>query len=379
MSSINRKNFLDNIRWITILVVVFFHIFFYYNNIGVTPMFRGLADNSSVKGVAPTITFAGIYQYAVYQWFMLLLFIISGICARFSLENKTKKQFLKDRVRKLLVPSTLGIITFQWVGGYLIFLQQFPSEETTKIPGFVQYLIWVASGIGPLWFCQVLFVACLFLVLIKTIDKKNKLLILGSKSNIIVLILLEVVMWGAAQILNMPMITTYRMCYYPLAFLLGYYVFSEEKVLNILKKWGILFLAAGIVFGVVYTYMFYGTYYAEYEVLNHPISVANAYFTTLGFLGVGQHIFNFSNSFSAYMSKAGWGIYICHIFVLLVTNTLLIPVVGSVPMMVIYLIELVAAFFGSIVLWEVLRRIPLIRWLLFGIKKVKKEVENVQG
>ena len=379
MSSINRKNFLDNIRWITILVVVFFHIFFYYNNIGVTPMFRGLAENSSVEGVAPTITFAGIYQYAVYQWFMLLLFIISGICARFSLENKTKKQFLKDRVRKLLVPSTLGIITFQWVGGYLIFLQQFPSQEATKIPGFVQYLIWVACGIGPLWFCQVLFVACLLLVLIKTIDKKNKLLILGSKSNIIVLILLEVVMWGAAQILNMPMITTYRMCYYPLAFLLGYFVFSEEKVLNLLKKWGILFLAAGIAFGVVYTYMFYGTYYAEYEVLNHPISVANAYFTTLGFLGVGQHIFNFSNSFSAYMNKAGWGIYICHIFVLLVTNTLLIPVVGSVPMMVIYLIELVAAFFGSIVLWEVLSRIPLIRWLLFGIKKVKKEVENVQG
>ena len=379
MSSINRKNYLDNIRWITILVVVVFHIFFYYNNIGVTPMFKGLADNPSVEGVAPAITFAGIYQHAVYQWFMLLLFIISGICARFSLENKTKKQFLKDRARKLLVPSTLGIITFQWVGGYLIFLQQFPTEDADKIPGFVQYLIWVACGIGALWFCQVLFVACLLLVFIKAIDKKDKLLILGSKSNFIVVIFLEVVMWGAAQILNMPMITTYRMCYYPLSFLLGYYVFSQENVLNLLKKWGLLFLVAGIAFGAVYTYMFYGTYYAEYEVLNHPVSVAYAYFTTLGILGVGQHIFNFSNVFSAYMNKSCWGIYICHIFVLLLTNILLIPVAGSVPMMVIYLIELVVALIGSIVLWEVLRRIPLIRWLLFGIKKVKKEVVNVQG
>lgn len=351
------------------MVVVIFHIFFYYNNIDVTSMFKGLADNPSVEGVAPTITFAGIYQYAVYQWFMLLLFVISGICARVSLENKAKKQFLKDRARKLLVPSTLGIITFQWIGGYLIFLQQFPSEEVAKIPGFVQYMIWVACGTGALWFCQVLFVACLLLIVIKAIDKQDKLLILGSKSNMMVVILLVVVMCGAAQILNMPMITTYRMCYYPLTFLLGYYVFSQEKVLELLKKWGILFLVVGMVFGVVYTYRFYGTYYADYEVLNHPVSVAHAYFMTLGILGVGQSIFNFANSFSTYMNKASWGIYICHIFVLVLTNTLLIPVVGSVPMIVIYLIEFVAALLGSIVLWEVLRRIPFIRWLLFGIKK----------
>lgn len=379
MSTVNRKNYLDNIRWITILLVVIFHVFFYYHNIGVAPMFKGLADNPSAKGMAATITSAGVYQYAVYQWFMLLLFIISGICARFSLENKTNKQFLRDRARKLLVPSTLGIITLQWVGGYLIFLQQVPSEEAAKMPGFVQYIIWAGCGIGALWFCQVLFVACLLLILIRTIDRKGKLLILGSKSNIIVVLLLGIVMWGAAQILNIPMIATYRMCYYPLAFLLGYYIFSQEKVLNLLKKWGILLLVSGIVLGVVYTYRFYGTYYAEYEVLNHPVSVAHAYFTALGIIGVGQHVFNFANSFTAYMNKASWGIYICHIFVLLMTNTLLIPVVGSVPMVVIYLIELVTAIFGSFILWEILRRIPVVRWLLFGINKVKKEVKNVQG
>ena len=369
MSSVNRKNYLDNIRWITILLVVIFHVFFYYNNIGVAPMFKGLTDNPLDEGKVATVTVAGTYQYAVYQWFMLLLFVISGISARYSLENKTKKEFIRDRARKLLVPSTLSVITIQWIGGYLIFLMQFPQEEVAKIPGFIQYIIWACCGIGALWFCHVLFASCLLLALIKHIDKKDKLLTLLSKSNIFFVIFLGAVMYLAAQILNMPMITTYRMCYYPLAFLLGYYVFSHEKVLDLLKKWGFMFLVIGIVFGVVYFYLFYGTYYAEYEVLNHPVSVAYAYFTVLGILGVGQHVLNFSNSFTVYMRKAGWGIYICHIFVLLLTNTLLIPVVSVVPMAVIYIIELVAALLLSILLWEVLKRVPLIRWLLFGIKK----------
>ncbi|MDD5900632.1 MAG: acyltransferase [Lachnospiraceae bacterium] len=372
MNNVKRKNYLDNIRWITILIVVAFHVFYYYNNIGVTPMFTGLSDNPVIQGGAVTVTFGGVFQYAVYQWFMLLLFIVSGICARGSLERKTKKQFLKDRALKLLVPSTLGILTIQWVGGYLIYRQQIPSEEAANIPGVAKYLICAGCGIGALWFCQVLFFSCLLLVLIKAIDRKDSLLKLGSRTNIVVLILLAVVMIGAAQILNVPMITTYRMCYYPLAFLLGYYVFSHDKVLLTLKKWALFFLTAGIAFGVVYIVKFYGTYYAEYEVLNRPVSVLHAYFTALGVIGVGQYILNFANSFTAFMNKAGWGIYICHIFVLLLTNTLLIPVVGRVPMFVVYLIGFVAAIFGSIVLWEVLKRIPVIRYLLFGIKRSKK-------
>lgn len=37
-----RKNYLDNIRWCTIILVVFFHVFFFFNNIGTTPIFSGV-------------------------------------------------------------------------------------------------------------------------------------------------------------------------------------------------------------------------------------------------------------------------------------------------------------------------------------------------
>lgn len=56
MNNVKRKNYLDNIRWITILIVVEFHVFYYYNNIGVTPMFAGLSDNPDVPGTPVAVT-----------------------------------------------------------------------------------------------------------------------------------------------------------------------------------------------------------------------------------------------------------------------------------------------------------------------------------
>lgn len=367
MEKQKRKYYLDNIRWITIMIVVVFHIFYYYHNLGVDAMFAGLPQSDKV-------TFASLFQYGVYQWFMVLLFLVSGICARYSLEKKTAKEFHKERVHKLLVPSTLGIITIQWIGGYIISLSMMSPDEAAAIPVAIRFMIMVLSGTGALWFCQVLYVACLILLLVKKIDKKNKLLELGGKANLIVIMALVVVLIGMAQILNVPMIPTYRMGYFVMAFLFGYYVFSNESSLELLKKWWILLLTVGAVFGIIYIKLNYGTYYADYEVLNHPVSILHGYFTAIGIIGVSQVILNFENKFTSYMSKAGWGIYICHINVLLLVNTLLKPVAGTIPMIAIYVIELTSALIASILLWEVFRRVPVIRWLLFGIRKEEKNV-----
>ncbi|MBQ0163176.1 MAG: hypothetical protein KBS84_08490 [Treponema sp.] len=92
MESVERKRWIDNLRWITILIVVIFHVFYYYNNIGIGAMFPGLPANPAVEGAVPKITFAGIVQYSVYQWFMLLLFVVSGMCAKYTLQKNHLKR-----------------------------------------------------------------------------------------------------------------------------------------------------------------------------------------------------------------------------------------------------------------------------------------------
>lgn len=364
MEAKQRKNYLDNIRWITILIVVVYHVFYYYNNLGTTPMFEGLHETTGV-------TFSAVFQYAVYQWFMVLLFIVSGICARYTLEKKTVKQFIKSKVDKLLIPSTLGVMAIHWIDGYCVSLQFMTGPEAEKIPGFVKYIIMFATGIGQLWFLQVLFFNCLLLLLIRKIDRNERFYEACGKANVIVELLLVVVMILSAQVLNLP-IAVYRMCYYPMAFLLGYFVFSHEKVLNDLKKFWYVFMTIGIIFGVIYTVKFYGTFYGDAHVMKAPVSVVHAYFTALGILGFAQNFLNFSNAFTDKMNKYGWAVYMSHIMILLIFNTAIKPFAGVWPMQLIYLLELVVSLAGSVIMWEIFSRIPVIRLLMYGVRGKKR-------
>ena len=93
-----RKHYLDNIRFLTIFFVVIFHVYFYYNNIGTEAMFAGL------KPYEGAVTFAGIYQYFVYPWFMLLLFVVARILSTLSFKNCLSVLFSSAYLA--LIPAT---------------------------------------------------------------------------------------------------------------------------------------------------------------------------------------------------------------------------------------------------------------------------------
>ena len=90
-----RKYYLDNIRWVTVVLVVIYHVLYMYNGEGVL---GGVG-----KITALDVQYYDIFLYAVYPWFMLLLFLVSGICSRYYLDSHTAKEFTKSRTRKLLM------------------------------------------------------------------------------------------------------------------------------------------------------------------------------------------------------------------------------------------------------------------------------------
>ena len=102
-----RRHYLDNIRWITIICVVIYHVIY---------MFNGEAT-AGVIGPFKDVQYQDAIQYILYPWMMILLFIVAGMCSRYYLENHSIKEFIKLRTTKLLVPSTIGLFVFGWIAG----------------------------------------------------------------------------------------------------------------------------------------------------------------------------------------------------------------------------------------------------------------------
>lgn len=350
-----RKNYLDHIRWITVVLVLIYHVPYLFNNVGV---FGGVGTERCFEPMNALF-------YFVYPWFMALLFLVAGISTRYALEKRSAKVFLKERARKLLVPSTLGLFVIHWITGYLNLKIGGGLE---LMPSFIVYPVAVLSGIGPLWFIQLLFLFSIIMLLIRKLDKKDVLWNLGGKANTVVLILLFVVIWGAAQILNMPLFTMYRFGIYFTVYLLGYMLFSHDEVMERVEKIGFVMFIIAVIVGIVYTIHYWGQDYTSAECLQSLFTNFYAWIAILAILGCGKRWLNITTRFTTYMIKASFGLYILHYPILLASCYYLYHYC-PLPDAVIYLLALVCEFIMTPICYEVIRRIPIIRYLVLGYSK----------
>lgn len=352
-----RKYYLDNIRWITVLIVLVFHVFFLYNMLGAPGGIGGFYDFQPWDAFC---TFA-------YPWFMVLLFVIAGISARYALGRQTPKEFIKSKTDKLLVPSTLGLFIYHFGVGYL---NVKIGGVMDLIPKAIRYPVCVISGTGPLWFIQMLYVFSLLLVLIRKVGASEKLWNLGGKCNLLILLLLFLPIWGAAQILNMPMLTMYRFGIYFLAYLLGCFIFSHDEMQALLGKNHILLLALALAAGVVYNWHFFGENYYSDKVLHHFLTNLYLWMMVLAILGCGKVWCNKTSKFAAYMTKSSFGIYVVH-YLIVLSVCLGLKRATFLPVAVIYILAILLTLGLSPLMYELLRRIPFIRYITFGIRTKK--------
>ena len=82
-----RKRYLDNVRWVTVVTVVLYHVLYMYNAEGVLGGIGKITDLS--------VQHYDVFQYLVYPWIMPVLYIVAGIASRIVLEKHTAKEFIK--------------------------------------------------------------------------------------------------------------------------------------------------------------------------------------------------------------------------------------------------------------------------------------------
>ena len=357
-----RKSYLDNIRWITVVLVVIYHVLYMYNAEGIPGTLGQITDLS--------VQYYDMYQYFVFPWFMFVLFIVSGICARSYLTRRSEREFIRTRTAKLLVPSTIGLFAFQFIQGLISAKLAGGFESLTQVPLIVRYLIIVVSGTGVLWYIQVLWVLSILLVPIRRMEK-DRLWKAGAKVGMPLIIAMAVPVWAAAQILNTPIITVYRFGFYAAAFYLGYFVFSHEEVIGLLRKHFVWMLPAALVLGISFCAVYFGKNYADAPINRTALFTVYAWFASMAVLGGGAKYLDFETPFTRWMTKHNFGLYVFH-YLGISLVALLLGKSGKVHPAVVYACSLVAGFAAGYLLYEIISRIPGYRWAVLGIKKTQK-------
>ena len=357
---IMRRKYLDNIRWVTILIVIIYHVIYMFNGVTTYGVIGPFSEDQPQD----------IFLYIVYPWFMFLLFVVSGMAARFELDHKGESGFIRNRTRKYLVLSTIGLFVFWWILGYYNMLIGGAFESMGTVPKPVLYLIMCISGIGPLWYIQMLWLFSLILIWIRKIEK-DRVYNLAAKTNVFIIVLLGIAVYGAAQVLNTPIVVVYRFGIYGLGFLLGYFIFSHEEVMEKLEKYWMLFGLLALAFCILFLVFNLGKPYPEHEVLDTFLCNMYAWFGTLGLLAFMKKWGDFHNGFSDWMCRKSWGLYVFHYLGIAISSWYIKMYLPQIPVFFVYLLVLVSGIAGALLLYEIISRIPVLRWCVLGIKHNK--------
>ena len=377
-----RKHFLDNIRWVTVLLVLFYHVLYFYNNKGVFGGIGGWVDD-------PMAQPQDVVMYVLYPWFMMLLFLVAGISSRYVLQKATKKEFIKKRTRQLLVPATIGLFVFHWMVGYFN-THVAGVDVLANVPQPVKYFLWAFSGIGPLWFIQELWLFSLFLLLIVSIERDRLYNAIGRliqstrrwpKPCRIALLLVGgfLLIWAGAQgsIVHpdehsmQGLWNLYRPAAYFVPFLMGYYLFSRDSVQRFLSRYACWLLALAVLAGVALTCATWGKDNTAPLYLMHWSTNLYAWLAILAMLACFKAWGDRTSPFADYMTRSSYGIYIVH-YLVVASLGYMLKLYTGLPPVADYLILFVAVFTLSPAIYELLHRIPFVRWAVFGKMKIEK-------
>lgn len=339
-----RKPFADHLRGFIILLVLLYHTVCFFNTCGM-PL-----------KVGPGIPALDALGYFCNPWFMPCMFLLAGVSARYSLEKRTTRQFIRQRARKLLLPLLLSLLL---LGPPLALLtarinQYSLAEMFSYFPSPIPPLFFLLMmGMGPQWFLAELFFLSLLLLAARRLDRSGRLLRWCAGLGPAALLLLALPFGLCAQAPALPE----RHLLYLFCLLAGYFIFSHDAVLEILRRLRLpLFLCSMALFAAVLA-RFWGQSFVDPGFLRHPLTVLFAWCAILAALGCAQAWLGRVNPFTAYLTQYGFSLYLFHYLPMLAT-AYCVTACFHLPLLVNYLLAFFIPQAVSLLLHQVLRRIP---------------------
>lgn len=348
-----RKHYIDNIRNLTILLLFPVHTFMIWNDFG-TKFYIWQGENKCLSTLIVLVN----------PWFMPILFVLAGISARYSLEKRSNKEFVMQRINKLLIPFICGMVLlvpiqtlfarkffYEYDGGFFENLKYF-FTHLTDFSGYDG-----AFTPGHLWFILFLFIISMFSLIIfrfipyeKAAKKVERLPVLG-------VLLAFIPIWLMYYLGNFGGFSLGKNL---ALFLIGYYILSNASVMDRIER-SIKWLAGLWVIGIValgvlyYKFSYYGDLWINFI----------GWLSILVLIVFGQKFLDKRTSFTKYFNSASYPIYILHQSVLVALAYYVVKL--SDILLIQVLCILIGSFVLTVLAYHLIRLVPFVRKLI-GIR-----------
>jgi peptidoglycan/LPS O-acetylase OafA/YrhL len=321
-----------------------------------------------------------IFTWLLSLWIMPALFLVSGMSAYFSLRSRTGKEFMRERYQKLLLPFFAGVVLICPIMAYLraLFMGAVQGDFVHFYPLFFNggypkgNFNW-----GHLWFLLYLFVFTAILrpllVYMKREDVQARLVdmsaILG-KGLFVYLPALPLMVTEALLRPSFPgMQNLYwdwaNFIFYLVLVFYGFLLATNKKIVDNIERIRVFSLVLGAaLFALVAipaTSGVRGFMGRAYHAYNALMVFAWVY----AVLGYAKALVNRRCRIYSYLNSASFPFYIFHF--LPVTVAAYFVARMEIDVWWRYLIIVACSYPATFAVYEIVKRIPLIRFL-FGIK-----------
>ncbi len=322
-----RRHDIDWIRVLAVYLLIPFHTAIIFLPWGI----------SFVKNNQTNLAILGSFVSFDRQWHMPLLFLISGVATWYSLKNRPAKQYLVDRVNRLLKPLIFSIFV---IAPPLVYCQRL--QEGVFSGSFLQFYPHFFNGVYPegnlnwghLWFLAYLFVFSFIAISLFQYLKGSGRKILDRTADFIEkpgaiflfaipLCIVEAIFrarWPGMQNLVDDWANFF---FYITVFIYGFIIASDDRFTHAIDRHLKISLFLGIVtaFFVLYLYPSSTSWESTnvvYWVLFMFLRGINSWLWIIVILGLGHRFLNFTNGFIKYLNEASLPIYILHLLVIVV-------------------------------------------------------------
>lgn len=377
MDSMKRFYFIDWLRVLAMLAIFLFHADRFFD-------FDGWHVKNPEQNVISTIHIA---LFSI--WIMPLFFVLSGASVYYSLQTRTKKAFVWERVKRLMVPLVLlGYFVTSPPQSYLDRLtnQQYVGSFQEYLPLYFQGMDSFGGNFAwhgfHLWYLLYLFVLSLLLLPLFHINPKHRTSLLARLSirfeNPWCWLLLPLpitVVYILVDVLGLGFIRAtggWSLFAYLFFLAYGYLLFSNEKLMMQIKKQTVLLgsLAGALSLMLLVVYFGIKPELSERTPWLYLVLAASRVTCSLAWIGMliglGDKYLNFDHRFLSYANQAVLPFYILHQVVLLLIGVYIVQL--QISTLEKYLIIVLLSFGVIMMLYELLiRRLRPLRFL-FGMK-----------